>query len=52
LYLIKYADVAPAHVDRDADTIEHVLDAGMIAELEAVVRREAGAGVAPSPHEL
>jgi manganese/zinc/iron transport system permease protein len=52
LYLIKYADVAPAHVDRDADAIEHVLDAAMVAELEEVVRARAAQGVVPSPHEL
>jgi manganese/zinc/iron transport system permease protein len=35
LYLIHFADVAPTHVDRDADEIEHILDAEMIAMLEA-----------------
>ncbi len=52
LYLIEYAHIAPSHVDRDADAIEHVLDAGMVAELEALVRGKAGQSVAPSPHEI
>lgn len=37
MYLITYADVAPSHVDRDADMIEHVLAPSMIAQLEALV---------------
>jgi manganese/zinc/iron transport system permease protein len=48
LYLITYADIAPSHVDRDADQIEHVLDADVIRELE---RRMPGA-MPPSPHPL
>lgn len=35
LYLIQHADTAPAHVDRSADRIEHLLDADLLAELEA-----------------
>jgi manganese/zinc/iron transport system permease protein len=35
LYLIEQADVAPDHVDRDADQIEHVLSPRVIAALEA-----------------
>jgi manganese/zinc/iron transport system permease protein len=34
LYLIEQADIAADHVDRDADHIEHVLPAGVIADLE------------------
>lgn len=34
LYLVKYADIAPSHVDRDADMIEHILDAELVARLE------------------
>ena len=34
MYLIAHADIAPSHVDRDADMIEHVLNPAMIAELE------------------
>jgi manganese/zinc/iron transport system permease protein len=52
-YLITHADVAPSHVDRDADVIEHVLGAPMIRKLEAIVAHEhPGARVPPSPHVL
>jgi manganese/zinc/iron transport system permease protein len=34
LYLIAHADVAPGRVDRDADMVEHILDAEMIQRLE------------------
>lgn len=34
LFLITHADIAASHVDRDADQVEHVLDAEMIHELE------------------
>lgn len=55
-YLINFADIAPSHVDRDADQIEHVLGAEMVAKLEALVAREhAGPPVAPvppSPHAI
>jgi manganese/zinc/iron transport system permease protein len=47
-YLIRYADIAPSHVDRDADEVEHVLSEGLIHELEAVL---AAAGKTPAcPH--
>ena len=49
LYLITHADIAPSHVDRDADAIEHVLGPDMMAELEALL---ATAGVPASPHLL
>ncbi|MCG3127339.1 MAG: hypothetical protein CHACPFDD_02197 [Phycisphaerae bacterium] len=53
LYLITHADVAPSHVDRDADAVEHVLDPAMIAELEALLARDAPLLVQPpSPHGL
>jgi len=51
LYLIHYADVAPARVDRDADAIEHVLEAEVVAELEALLAREQAA-IPASPHQL
>ncbi len=35
MYLMRYADIAPSHVDRDADLIEHVLDPELVAELES-----------------
>jgi manganese/zinc/iron transport system permease protein len=49
LFLITHADIAPSHVDRDADRIEHVLEPGMIAELEAMLPVEP---LPASPHEL
>lgn len=51
LYLTHYADIAPSQVDRGADAIEHVLDSGMIAQLEALLpdHRQA-APVPPSLH--
>jgi len=52
LYLINHADVAPGQVDRDADTIEHVLDPAMIEQLEGLLNRSrVQAGVVASPHE-
>lgn len=47
-YLIRYADIAPSHVDRDADEIEHLLSAELIRELDAAL--EAQAATPPSPH--
>jgi manganese/zinc/iron transport system permease protein len=53
LYLIKHADVAPSQVDRDADEIEHVLDAGMLAELESLLKEPTTREAMPeSPHPL
>jgi manganese/zinc/iron transport system permease protein len=51
LFLIHYADIAPAHVDRDADRIEHVLEPAMIAELESLMKQKLPR-VPESPHEL
>ena len=51
LFLIHHAEIAPAHVDRDADRIEHILEPAMIAELEALMNQQ-HAGVPQSPHEL
>ncbi|MCG8508774.1 MAG: metal ABC transporter permease, partial [Rhodospirillales bacterium] len=33
-FLVAYADLAPSHVDRSADFVEHVLSPEMVAELE------------------
>lgn len=53
MYLITHADVAPSHVDRDADQIEHVLGREMVAQLEALMVSEASrAAVPPSPHAI
>ena len=50
-YLINYADIAPSHVDRDADTIEHVLGRDIVSKLEALVaEQQPGLVVPPSPH--
>ncbi|MBX3727639.1 MAG: metal ABC transporter permease [Candidatus Sumerlaeia bacterium] len=50
MYLITHADIAPSHVDRDADAIEHILDAGMILRLEELMAGEALRTVPASPH--
>ena len=51
LYLITHADIAPSHVDRDADAIEHVLDPKMIQELETLLAVERPRVIVPrSPH--
>ncbi len=50
-YLITYAEIAPSHVDRDADQIEHVLDPEVIRELEEQVETEQGT-MLPSPHPI
>lgn len=56
LFLIHGASIAPDHVDRDADSIEHVLSPQIIQELEARFGAELApdaAGALPSsPHEL
>ena len=48
LYLIRYADIAPSHVDRDADDIEHVLTEPVVRDLERALSVEPQ--VPPSPH--
>ena len=50
MYLVTHADVAPSHVDRGADAIEHVLAPEMIQELERALRT--AGRVPPSPHVL
>lgn len=51
LFLIHYADTAPAQVDRGADRIEHVLRPSLVAELEDLLREE-HARVPASPHPM
>ena len=34
MYMMTHADVAPSHVDRSADLIEHILGGDLVAELE------------------
>ena len=50
LFLIRHADIAPNHVDRDADAIEHVLSEQLVRELERLLDPD---GRLPrNPHEL
>jgi len=49
VYLINYADIAPSHVDRDADMIEHVLGTEMVSQLEALLAYD---DIIDSPHPL
>lgn len=53
LYLITQADVAPSHVDRDADAIEHVLGRVQVAELDRLlVASGDGPELPVSPHPI
>ncbi len=49
VYLINYADIAPNHVDRDADLIEHVLGTRMVEKLENLIGSE---DIPKSPHPV
>ena len=51
LYLITHADVATSKVDREADTIEHVLDPELIAELETLLEQRTTTQL-ESPHPI
>jgi len=50
LYLIRHADIAPSHVDRDADLVEHILGAEMVRALETELASRTQ--VPASPHRL
>jgi manganese/zinc/iron transport system permease protein len=50
LYLIHFADVAPGRVDREADQIEHVLEPGLIDQLETLLEQARPRVVPVSPH--
>jgi manganese/zinc/iron transport system permease protein len=56
LYLIQGAGIAPDHVDRDADSIEHFLSPDLTRRLEALLvaegRLPAASAVPGSPHEF
>jgi len=53
LFLIEYAETAPGRVDRDADTIEHVLEPEILHELESLLEDETSRKRIPlSPHQL
>jgi manganese/zinc/iron transport system permease protein len=47
IYLTTHADIATSQVDRDADTIEHVLEPGMIAKLEGLLAAQQTAAAMP-----
>lgn len=49
IFMITHADVAPSHVDRDADSVEHILSPEMVRELEQRLGPER---IPPSPHAL
>jgi manganese/zinc/iron transport system permease protein len=53
LFLIQQADIAPDHVDRDADLIEHLLPPDVLAKLESQLhemgRLPLGAPASPHP---
>lgn len=51
LFLIHYADIAPAQVDRGADRIEHVLGPSMLEDLEHLLKEEESR-VPLSPHPI
>ncbi|HEY4307923.1 MAG TPA: iron chelate uptake ABC transporter family permease subunit [Pirellulales bacterium] len=57
MFLISGADIAPDHVDRDADSIEHFLTPQMVESLEAQLaaagKLQTTPGTVPvSPHDL
>lgn len=53
LYLITHAEIAPSHVDRDADQIEHVLGTELVKRLESLLADADEIKAVPaSPHLL
>lgn len=53
VYLVTHADIAPSHVDRDADMVEHILEADLVRRLElALKERNAWIPLPDSPHQL
>ncbi len=53
LYLITHADIAPSHVDRDADQLEHVIGKTMVEKLEQMLAvQHPHLAMPPSPHQL
>lgn len=51
-YLIEHAEIAPGHVDRDADAVEHILSADLVRKLEAKLKRAGTHPLPQSPHPL
>ena len=57
LYLMQHAGIAPDHVDRDADDVEHLLPESLLVELQHQLELEGRlprevSDVPDSPHEL
>lgn len=53
VFLITHADIAPSHVDRDADLIEHVLGTELVEQLETKLGESRDElRVPPSPHQI
>jgi manganese/zinc/iron transport system permease protein len=57
LFLVRHADIAPDHVDRDADDVEHLLPESLVAKLEQELAAEGRlpnviAEVPNSPHVI
>jgi manganese/zinc/iron transport system permease protein len=53
IYLIEFADRPPSRVDRNADSIEHLLGPETVARLERLLlERYAPATMPPSPHRI
>lgn len=52
LYLIRHADIAPNHVDRDADMVEHLLGPEVVMQLEEELGMNHREPVVASPHEI
>lgn len=51
MYLVTHADIAPSHVDRDAEEVEHVLGPEMVQRLEELLQKQAAESrMLPSPH--
>ncbi|MET3872551.1 metal ABC transporter permease [Puniceicoccus vermicola] len=49
IFLFTHADIAASHVDRDADSVEHLLSTEMVRELESKLKM---ASMPESPHEI
>lgn len=53
VYLVTHADIAPSHVDRDADMVEHILEADLVRRLEETLRAQnTWVPIPDSPHQI
>ncbi len=52
LFLLEYADIAPAMIDRSADRIEHVLEPHIVRELEYLLAQRESTQIIKSPHPI